>query len=58
MMRGKTAGGGLREFLTVVGIAVLIAGVMTLLALVPPVSILYRWLTDRGLCYPAGICHF
>lgn len=50
-MENKKARGGIREFFTVVGIAVLIAGVMTLLALVPPVSILYRWLTEHDLPY-------
>lgn len=48
-MKDKKAKGGIREFFTVLGIAVLVAGVMTLLALVPPVSLLYRWLTDRGM---------
>lgn len=51
MTGGKKRRSGLREFFTVLGIAVVIAGVMTLLALVPPVSILYRWLEDRDLSY-------
>lgn len=47
-MESKKANSGIREFFTVVGIAVVVAGAMTLLALVPPVSILHRWLTERG----------
>lgn len=50
-MKSKKAAGGIREFFTVVGIAVLVAAVMTLLTAVPPVSILYRWLEERDLIY-------
>lgn len=50
-MNNKKTKSGIREFFTVVGIAVLIAAVMTLLTMVPPLSILYRWLEERDMLY-------
>lgn len=48
-MSEKKATGGLREFFTVTGIAVVIAGVMTLLAVLPPLSGIYGWLEKREM---------
>lgn len=50
-MNEKKATGGAREFFTVTGIAVVIAGVMTLLAALPPLSSLYQWLEKREMTY-------
>lgn len=50
-MENKKAGSDIQELFTVLGIAAAIAGVMNLLALIPPVSILYRRLADRDQRY-------
>lgn len=49
MEKEKKQQSAMEELLTVTGIAALVAAVMTLLSLVPPLSGFYRWLEEREM---------